>query len=76
MRVEDIIITDEIRNAANFVYHNCHARENAICSIEMEIFKQKYGRVPYIVEIWDFDKDIKECAKKVEEKLFKEYLQI
>jgi len=75
MKVEDIVITDEIRNTANFVYAQCYARMNAISSIQMEIFKQKYGRYPEVVEIWDFDKDIKECAEKVEEKLFKEYLQ-
>lgn len=76
MKVEDVVITDEIRNAVSFTYSQCHARINAISSIQMEIFKQKYGRYPEVIEIWDFDKDIKECAEQVEEKLFKEYLQI
>ena len=69
-----IIITDEMREQANFVYAQRHARINAINAIEMEVFKQKNGRYPEIIEIWDFDQDIKENAKDIEKQLFEEYL--
>ena len=72
-----IIITDEMREQANFVYAQHHARINAINSIEYEIFKQKYDRypeIPEIIEIWDFDNDIIEKAREIEKQLFEEYL--
>ncbi len=69
-----IIITDEMREQANFVYAQHHARINAINSIEYEVFKQKYDRYPEIIEILDFDNDIKEKAREIEKQLFEEYL--
>lgn len=69
-----IIITDEMRKETNFVYAQNHARINAINSIEMEVFKQKYGRSPEVVEIWGYDEDIKEKAREIEKQLFEEYL--
>lgn len=69
-----IIITDEMRKETNFVYAQNHARINAINSIEMEVFKQKYGRYPEVVEIWGYDEDIKEKAREIEKQLFEEYL--
>ena len=69
-----IIITDEMREQANFVYAQHHERINAINSIEYEVFKQKYDRYPEIIEILDFDNDIKEKAREIEKQLFEEYL--
>lgn len=46
-------------------YYQCTAKMNRISSIKFELFYQKYGRYPQLIEIWDFDTDIEKASEKI-----------
>lgn len=56
-------ISNKMIKKVNFVHLQGHAKINAISALELELFEQKYNRVPDVVEIWDFDDDIKRWAE-------------
>lgn len=64
-------LTDDIKNYCDFVSYQGHAKTNAYTHAEFELFKQKYNRVPELVEIWDFDDDIKQNARIIVDSYYK-----
>jgi len=69
-----MLITDKMRESANFVYQNNHARSNANYPIALEIYKNTMGNE--ILFPWELPKEIIEEAEKVNDILFAEYLEI
>lgn len=64
------IITDKMIEECKFVKVNEHAFYNAYVSIESELYKQKYGTYPDVMDIWDMDNDIQIEAKKIGDTIF------
>ena len=66
----EYVTTKKMIDYCKFVRVQGHARQNAYSAIESELYKQKYGEYPEVVDIWDMDKDIKEEAEKMGSKIF------
>ena len=65
-------ITEKMKESANFVYRNNHARANANYPIALEINEQNGEQE--ILFPWEMSKEVLEQAEKINDMLFQEYL--
>lgn len=63
-------VNQKMIDVCKFVIAQGHARINAQSVIEIELHKQKYGKYPEIVDLWDMDKNIIKEAEKITNELF------
>jgi hypothetical protein len=71
--IENIIITEEMRQDAYFVYRNNHAYSNAEYPLMIGIYKQLKKNHVCTPFKWQMTEDIIDLAKKLNDKLVNEY---
>lgn len=69
----NIVITEEMRQDAYFVYRNNHAYSNAEYPLMIGIYKQLSENHDYIPFKWEMTDDIINLAKQLNDKLAKAY---
>lgn len=70
----NIIITDEMKKECFSVFKNNQARDNANYLIQLEIIKQINNNNDYIPFPWEISQEIKKESQKINDIIFKEYL--